>query len=1284
MNDLKINIIVNPIITFILSSCIWSTIIYAQTPEVMLLIDASGSMQMQLENDRYPEGCEVSQRFPNANINLNGEDQGELGEPGENRENANQNIAAQSFTRMHYIQEMLAGRITGSKGCLAHPAEERHKNYITNRQASQNGHIMGGDGNRPHYRLMCTTQGSAVPDVPCGADHGRKRDVADPDNPRRLIPANISNNGIIERESSAVRFGLMISDSNPVKAIGQQTRNQKKDWSYGDEKLSIYLPRTWGMQDEDLANQVQAMNIIFPSPNGDNEFKSARTSVAFNPQIWGGEYQARYHEQHSYYLEDYLNEKINLGVQSTDSHAGRLIYPFKGIMTNPSQEINQDANDIILHNQWVKDEIRRIIPLGPSPLSAMLADLKGYYHQNPSAVCQQRVNILITDGSESTYLPTQSCRTDQDCSSVYVSGQCIDVNQSTRVNNEMWDTQDLECGQNCVKSCVYQNGAPYKSAIILARELWEEYGIATIVATVGLPDTEDYDDELADMPPSLAYAYQIAMAGSSNLGPRSGVPGIYRLEDLPFMSTILRKIKQLDSQVVQTEVQPLVLSPAEGDALLGQSPDKKLRQWRISSFAFSGQQDNRLYGSIESNDLGCEGHTVNQRGLTYLDNKYFSNVLSEQNKRPVFTVDPDTHEVVNVADLPTSIFYTSGWPNGDLYKKFLPGRLLRDVIKFGKQIRGYFGKRGLSKRGFKVRSFGANFQGDLAVLTPPVKGSNTSGAPIFFETNKKRPHMIIMGSSDGMVHVFRAFDGHNLFSFIPKSSWEAWGTRKEWEFSVGGPIVAKDILPCRSITGANINNCPSAQNVIPRTMIVGAVGKGSRNIYGFELKYSVDNLRDSEPNINAWPNNAVLWNLTSREERDLGLAVSRPILINVRMNQVVKAVALVGCGDDPRTGWDQQSRPGDVGRCLLMIDPLTGEVIRKIDRIGGTAFNYPVVGSPTAYPNDDTPAESVYVGDKAGQLWRLDLNGDGPNNWKLDRIWPLNDPQGNQVQFQKGIGHGIYERPSLSRATNQDLVVVFATSNQYSPNLSGVVLSQNGYMVSLREKTIYQQDGREEFKVEANWVLDFGDGEFATGATKIKDQVVYVTTSRPKEQEICDRDAQLEGRLYGVHYTNVSNRRYLDRDGDRSLQVLPMLPRYNQQGQKESNALSLILPAGRTAHGFALVPTPSCSLEVGSITELVLNLSDDPNKGSLFLNGLAIEFVDQNIEAGEGNQNDMPGGGAIYLEKSDLNQALKVKLTGKTFQVSLAPPDGVGSSAGFNPISPFPSKILYWGSGYSQ
>ena len=126
------------------------------------------------------------------------------------------------------------------------------------------------------------------------------------------------------------------------------------------------------------------------------------------------------------------------------------------------------------------------------------------------------------------------------------------------------------------------------------------------------------------------------------------------------------------------------------------------------------------------------------------------------------------------------------------------------------------------------------------------------------------------------------------------------------------------------------------------------------------------------------------------------------------------------------------------------------------------------------------------------------------------------------------------------------------------------------------------------------------------------------------------------------------------------------------------------MPAGRTAHGFSLVPTPSCSLGASSATELVINLTEEIGAGpDLMINGLSVEYIQDGFIAGQAAQQggQANGGGVKNLSKIDLNDALEVKMNGNLFTVSLSPGTGDQGGSLFSPVSPFPSKVLYWSSG---
>ena len=61
---------------------------------------------------------------------------------------------------------------------------------------------------------------------------------------------------------------------------------------------------------------------------------------------------------------------------------------------------------------------------------------------------------------------------------------------------------------------------------------------------------------------------------------------------------------------------------------------------------------------------------------------------------------------------------------------------------------------------------------------------------------------------------------------------------------------------------------------------------------------------------------------------------------------------------------------GRMGRCLLIIEAHTGRLLQKITGDDGNdGFLFPIVGSPTVYPNDGTAVEQIYVGDLVGQLF---------------------------------------------------------------------------------------------------------------------------------------------------------------------------------------------------------------------------------------------------------------------------------------------------------------------------
>ncbi|MBM4291772.1 MAG: hypothetical protein FJ138_10250, partial [Deltaproteobacteria bacterium] len=1143
------------------------------TPEVMIVLDASSSMQFVPEVDAFPSGCAWTAGVaPAVDPALQGGDAG----------------AGSAVTRLHHALDHLAGRVEGTRACRAYSPAER-------RSASDPSaaFVMGEDGDFPHFRALCRSEGAAAPNVPCGADHGRARGARDPDNPGLLSPVNISEDGFIPEAAGRVRFGLMVSDSNPKAADTPQRRAAMRDWSFGDERVRVpALPAA------DLNNGQQRradglVNVTAPSAALAASYAPGLTSPARAPWHDGAPYGVSSYT-HSSYLASFAGLEVNLGVQGEESPAGRLIHPWLGEALNPLRPLEDgDAALTAAHNAWVREELRRVVPTGPTPLSAMLADLKRYYQSRPADACRARAALLVTDGAESPYMPLRPCQNDGDCAAAPFRGACRVTRQGAWVHHERLSaTAAQACQQgSCAKVCAYPDGAPYAAALESARDIYTQLGVPVFVATVGLPRAEDFNDQPSAMPPALAYAYELARAGAPDLGAREGTPGLYRVEDLSGALSAEELIRRVTTRqrVTRVETQPLALGVTPSDAPWGEAPEEGLRQLRLATSAYSPALDTRYYGEVWEARMGCDGAPLPRAGLKQLGELRFEERVAAQVSRPAFTARLDAPEqgARAVVDAAGALFKADGAADGPDAQLYLPGLTAEQLKGVGLQARGYFGARGVSGGVAQRRAFGATRRGDVVGLTPPsfVEGS----------TRHERPSLAAVTGDDGLTHVFRAFDGLALFSFVPRTSWRLWAARREAsEVRVDGPLAVADLIPCRAVSGAGTPACPVGRVVETRPVVVGAVGAVGAEVFGFEVPFSAEALRAEAPALSSWPQGAAMWSLTPEGAggNPLGRAVSRPALTHVRLGEQVRAVAVVGCGDDPSAG--EQPLPLGAGRCLLLIDPFTGAVLYAVNAATHPGrLTYPVVGSPAVYPDDlNAPAEQVYFGDRAGQVWRLDLKGGDTRDWELARVWPL--AEGAPPELARGVGFAVVERPSVSLAQNRDRVLVFGTTG---PRLSapppGERLAGAGYVVSLRERRGVSAQGVAVTEVSANWVMDLAEGEEVTGAPKVRDSVLYVTTARPSSAQVCGQATAREGRLYGVHYTRVLPGAYVDPFGARSLRVVPMLPRYTEEGERADDGLSVVLPPGRTASGFALVPTPSCSPELGAVTELVMNLTEE-------------------------------------------------------------------------------------------
>jgi hypothetical protein len=391
----------------------------------------------------------------------------------------------------------------------------------------------------------------------------------------------------------------------------------------------------------------------------------------------------------------------------------------------------------------------------------------------------------------------------------------------------------------------------------------------------------------------------------------------------------------------------------------------------------------------------------------------------------------------------------------------------------------------------------------------------------------------------------------------------------------------------------------------------------------------------------------------------LGKSVSKPALTYLRIRDEIRAVVVAGCGDDVDPDGFDQSKPNGAGRCVLVLSAETGEVIRQFtngpDIKDGDTLAYPMIGGVAVYPNSGTlPSDRGYIGDAAGQLWRIDFRDADPNNWSLAVAWP---PKNAVEADLYRVGRAIERAPALSLGRDGSLTVVFGTTDRgTAPD------STSAMMVSFSDDVVLGDGDTVEFKTRRNWVMELRSDESLRGRTTVRNRTAFFTTlERAADENQCVGSL---ARLYAVDYTR-SQERYNTIDG-RSLNVTPRLPPIKTEGGNiVTDGIAFVLPVGVTVDGLAFVRSPSCAEEQEPTTEVVLNYAST-SQGNI--------AGDIEIERQTGDRVDQPVERDL-VRKGGQDVAIAVSMNG-----DLDVPQNRGSAG----LAPFPRRVLYWGSSLTD
>ncbi len=273
--------------------------------------------------------------------------------------------------------------------------------------------------------------------------------------------------------------------------------------------------------------------------------------------------------------------------------------------------------------------------------------------------------------------------------------------------------------------------------------------------------------------------------------------------------------------------------------------------------------------------------------------------------------------------------------------------------------------------------------------------------------------LILAGANDGQLHAFRtgtsaqdcSSGGDEVWSFIPPNLLEKMGpiahnshddrkTLASHQLFVDGPLQVADVwLPGSPATGTN------KQKSEWKTIAVVALGGGGGNFLWSRcascycpydstnpsaVRYSgtysaatpyycgyyaldvTDSVTSSRPTL--------MWTLqpNAAEKPYIGEPWSKMQIGRVKIAGNERWVGFIGGG---------LAGSGDAGKGFFVVDLKDGTIIWRYTRAQNAEMNFPAPAAPTAVDTDnDGFADTVYMGDMGGNMWRFRLCPRDDNN----------------------------------------------------------------------------------------------------------------------------------------------------------------------------------------------------------------------------------------------------------------------------------------------------------------
>ena len=553
--------------------------------------------------------------------------------------------------------------------------------------------------------------------------------------------------------------------------------------------------------------------------------------------------------------------------------------------------------------------------------------------------------------------------------------------------------------------------------------------------------------------------------------------------------------------------------------------------------------------------------------------------------------------------------------------------------------------RCVSKGASDCYLFGDILHSTPRVVPPPSEYLRDESYGAFRAAKINRPVTLYTSTNDGFLHAFKVTGtptdmagsdstaqvaiktNNELWAFIPPAVLPSLYTQYPYTHQIlldGVPVVQDVVATITGTGGAAVIDLErtnaQAQNGTGdwRTILVQGFGYGRGGYFALDVT-DPDQLASYASTTNKGPR--FLWQLTTDESGTVklfGKSGGTPLITTLYFDdgggarQIPVAVLPGGRGDvtNPTsqcpatartwTGIDASFPARGKVRCytgsdnvaarsltIVRLDngkiirtfrqanteivlPLPSAQIKLRARTTDTNLDSPITGQPVAFPaGAGAIADRVFVGDQDGRLWKVNLASTDPANWTMNLFFDTYPASyGSDPAFPNAYNDGqpLQLAPVLSVDHTGDVTVNVATGDQ---DTIGASTTMKNFIWSLTEKTA---SDRTTATSQVNWFKALTGGERVVGPMALFNSALYFASYAPPgaSDSVCSNGTS---KVWGMHYiaptTGVGGAPILNNGG------LAQLPSVSGKVQSLTAAVATG-DSGATIYGVTIAQEPTC------------------------------------------------------------------------------------------------------------